>query len=82
MKRKNVFILLLVFLILLTPSCVLFVKAIATSPFPEREKIEEVSIRLDESGGKRSSTVRRSDILCPISERRCRRRAKSIARRT
>lgn len=57
MKRKNVFILLLVFLILLTPSCVLFVKAIATSPFPEREKIEEVSIRLDESGGKKANGV-------------------------
>ncbi|MBO4284181.1 MAG: hypothetical protein J5958_06120 [Clostridia bacterium] len=51
MKRKNVLILLLVFLFLLTPSCVLFVRALATSPFPERDKVSEVEIRFESSGG-------------------------------
>ena len=51
MKRKNVLILLLVFLFLLTPSCVLFVRALATSPFPERDKFSEVEIRFESSGG-------------------------------
>ena len=51
MKRKNVLILLLVFLLLLTPSCVLFVRALATSPFPERETVSDVEIRFETSGG-------------------------------
>ena len=51
MKRKNVLILLLVFMLLLTPSCILFVRALETSPFPEREKITGVEMRFDASGG-------------------------------
>jgi len=54
MKRKNVLILLLVFLFLLTPSCVLFVLALETSPFPERVMISEVEVCLDESGGQKA----------------------------
>lgn len=51
MKKKNVLILLLVFLLLLTPSCVLLVRALETSPFPERELIREIEMRHDTSGG-------------------------------
>ena len=51
MKRKNVLILLLVFMLLLTPSCILFVRALETSPFPEREKITGVEMRFEASGG-------------------------------
>ena len=57
MKRKNVLILLLVFLLLLTPSCVLFVRALATSPFPEREKISEVEVRFESSGGTKADAA-------------------------
>ena len=57
MKRKNVLILLLVFLFLLTPSCVLFVLALETSPFPERVMISEVEMCLDESGGEKAETT-------------------------
>lgn len=57
MKRKNVLILLLVFLFLLTPSCVLFVLALETSPFPERVMISEVEMCLDESGGEKAETA-------------------------
>ena len=56
MKRKNVLILLLVFLLLLTPSCVLLVRALETSPFPERDKVREIEMRLDTSGGERADT--------------------------
>lgn len=51
MKKKNVLILLLVFLLLLTPSCVLLVRALETSPFPERELIREIEMRHDTSAG-------------------------------
>ena len=75
MNRRNVVILLLVFLLLLTPSCVLLVKALATSPFPERELISEVEIRFEGSGGEkadaslpvtRNATSREVDLLYAI----------------
>lgn len=75
MKRKNVLILLLVFLLLLTPSCVLFVKALATSPFPERELLSEVEMKFEGSGGEkadaslpvtRESSSREVDLLYAI----------------
>ena len=45
MKKKNVLILVLVFLILLTPSYVLLIHALETSNFPERERVSEVEYR-------------------------------------
>ena len=77
MKRKNVLILLLVFLLLLTPSCVLFVRALETSPFPEREKLSEVEVRFEASGGVKadgavpkhfSADAREVDLLYAIFE--------------
>ena len=65
MKRKNVLLLLLVFLVLLTPSCVLFVRALATSSFPERDKVSEVEMRFESSGGVKADgaapVVRKAD---------------------
>ena len=57
MKKKNVLVLLLVFLALLTPSCILFAQALSTSPFPEREDLSEVEMRLDASGGEKANGV-------------------------
>lgn len=57
MKKKNVFVLFLVFLALLTPSCILFAQALSTSPFPEREDLSEVEMRLDASGGEKANGV-------------------------
>ena len=67
MKRKNVLILLLVFLFLLTPSCVLFVRALATSPFPERDKVSEVEMRFESSGGVKADGA--SPILRDVNSR-------------
>lgn len=68
MKRKNVLILLLVFLLLLTPSGVLFVRALETSPFPERDTVSEVEMRFDASGWEktRKGDSREVDLLYAI----------------
>ena len=62
MKRKNVLILLLIFLLLLSPTCVLLVRAIETSPFPEREKITEVEIRFETSGEEKAEGAPRETL--------------------